>query len=179
MKKILLLLTTLLFIGCQQPSNSIAVVQVDDDKTQAIQKLLENYMAYGTDSYEQGYDQSLISDDLTGNNSVPGFDVTAESFMATDAQHHALFENIKMWMPGEDDGTGGGLHTNYYDEFGTWTHYWGTWSATGRFTGNEVSQFIHLNWGWNDEGQIIYHNVHADGKDIWEESNAAEAASKN
>ena len=178
MKKILLILATFLFIGCQQPSNSIAVVQVDDDKTQAIHKLLENYMAYGTDSYEQGYDQSLISDDLTGNNSVPGFDVTAESFMATDAQHHALFENIKMWMPGEDDGTGGGLHTNYYDEFGTWTHYWGTWSATGRHTGNEVSQFIHLNWGWNDEGQIIYHNVHADGKDIWEESNAAEAASK-
>ena len=89
MKKTLLLLTTLLFIGCQQPSNSIAVVQVDDDKTQAIHKLLENYMAYGTDSYEQGYDQSLISDDLTGNNSVPGFDVTAESFMATDAQHQA------------------------------------------------------------------------------------------
>ena len=52
-------------------------------------------------------------------------------------------------------------------------------SATGRFTGNEVSQFIHLNWGWNEEGQVVYHNIHVDGKDIWDEANAAEAAAKN
>ena len=75
------------------------------------------------------------------------------------------------------DGTGGGLHTNYYDDFGTWTHYWGTWTGTGKFTGNEVTQFIHLNYGWNDEGKIIYHNIHIDGKDFWAEVNAAEAAS--
>ena len=115
MKKYFLLLTTLLFIGCQQPSNSIAVVQMDDDKTQAIQKMLENYLAYGTDSYDADYDQSIISEDLAGNNSIPGFEVDAESFIATDEQHHSLFENIKMWLPGVDDGQGGGLHTNYYD----------------------------------------------------------------
>ena len=178
MKKYFLLLTTLLFIGCQQPSNSIAVVQMDDDKTQAIQKMLENYLAYGTDSYDADYDQSIISEDLAGNNSIPGFEVNPESFIATDEQHHSLFENIKMWLPGVDDGQGGGLHTNYYDDFGTWTHYWGTWSATGRFTGYEVSQFIHLNWGWNEEGQVVYHNIHVDGKDIWDEANAAEAAAK-
>ena len=67
MKKYFLLLTTLLFIGCQQPSNSIAVVQMDDDKTQAIQKMLENYLAYGTDSYDADYDQSIISEDLAGS----------------------------------------------------------------------------------------------------------------
>ena len=78
------------------------------------------------------YDQSIISEDLTGNNSIPGFEVDAESFIATDEQHHSVFENIKMWLTGVDDGQGGGLHTNYYDDFGTWTHYWVTWSATGR-----------------------------------------------
>ncbi len=107
MKKYFLLLTTLLFIGCQQPSNSIAVVQMDDDKTQAIQKMLENYLAYGTDSYDADYDQSIISEDLAGNNSIPGFEVDSESFIATDEQHHSLFENIKMWLPGVDDGQGG------------------------------------------------------------------------
>ena len=151
---------------------------MDDDKTQAIQKMLENYLAYGTDSYDADYDQSIISEDLAGNNSIPGFEVDAASFIATDEQHHSLFENIKMWLPGVDDGQGGGLHTNYYDDFGTWTHYCGTWSATGRFTANELSQFIHLNWGWNEEGQVVYHNIHVDGKDIWDEANAAEAAAK-
>ena len=79
---------------------------------------------------------------------------------------------------GSEDGTGGGLHTNYYDEFGTWTHYWGTWTGTGKFTGNQVTQFIHLNYGWNDEGKIINHNIHIDGKDFLAELNAAQAASE-
>ena len=64
-----------------------------------------------------------------------------------------------------------------YDEFGTWTHYWGRWTGTGKFTGNEVTQFIHLNYGWNEEGKIFYHNVHIDGKDFLAEVNAAQAAS--
>ena len=89
--------------------------------------------------------------------------------LTTELPHH--------WSVDLDDGTGGGLHTNYYDDFGTWTHYWGTWTGTGKFTGNEVTQFIHLNYGWNDEGKIIYHNIHIDGKDFWAEVNAAEAAS--
>ena len=89
--------------------------------------------------------------------------------LTTELPHH--------WTVDLDDGTGGGLHTNYYDDFGTWTHYWGTWTGTGKFTGNEVTQFIHLNYGWNDEGEIIYHNIHIDGKDFWAEVNAAEAAS--
>ena len=52
---------------------------------------------------------------------------------------------------------------------------WGTWSATGRFTGNEVSQFIHLNWGWGEDGKIVFHNIHIDGRDFFAEANAAEA----
>jgi hypothetical protein len=177
MKKFILLTISILFVACQQPIDSIAIVKTDDDKTQAIQKMFENYMAYGTDSYDADYDLSIVSDDLTGSNSIPGFEVNKASFIATDAEHHALFDNISMWLPGSDDGTGGGLHTNYYNDFGTWTHYWGTWTGTGKFTGNEVTQFIHLNYGWNDEGKIIYHNIHIDGKDFWAEVNAAEAAS--
>ena len=177
MKKFIFLTISILFLACQQPTDSIAIVKTDDDKTQAIQKMFENYMAYGTDSYDADYDLSIVSDDLTGNNSIPGLEVNKTSFIATDAEHHALFDNISMWLPGSDDGTGGGLHTNYYDDFGTWTHYWGTWTGTGKFTGNEVTQFIHLNYGWNDEGKIIYHNIHIDGKDFWAEVNAAEAAS--
>ena len=177
MKKFILLFTTILFVACQQPTDSIASVKVDDDKTQAIQKMFENYMAYGTDAYDSDYDQSIISDDLQGNNSIPGLEINKDSFLETDSQHHALFDNISMWMPGSEDDTGGGLHTNYYDEFGTWTHYWGTWTGTGKFTGNQVTQFIHLNYGWNDEGKIIFHNVHIDGKDFLTELSAAQAAS--
>ena len=176
MKKLIILFATILFVGCQQPTDSIASVKMDDDKTQAIKQMFENYMAYGTDAYDADYDQSIISDDLTGNNSIPGLEINKDSFVATDAEHHALFENINMWLPGSDDGTGGGLHTTYYDEFGTWTHYWGTWTGTGKFTGNEVTQFIHLNYGWNEEGKIFYHNVHIDGKDFLAEVNAAQAA---
>ena len=116
--------------------------------------------------------------DIYGNDNISlNENINKDSFVATDAEHHALFENINMWLPGTDDGTGGGLHTTYYDEFGTWTHYWGTWTGTGKFTGNEVTQFIHLNYGWNEEGKIFYHNVHIDGKDFLAEVNAAQAAS--
>ena len=38
------------------------------------------------------------------------------------------------------------------------------------------TQFIHLNWGWGEDGKIVFHNIHVDGKDIWAEANAAEAA---
>ena len=111
MKKLIILFATILFVGCQQPTDSIASVKMDDDKTQAIKQMFENYMAYGTDAYDADYDQSIISDDLTGNNSIPGLEINKDSFVATDAEHHALFENINMWLPGTDDGTGGGLHT--------------------------------------------------------------------
>ena len=175
MKKFILLLVTIFFGACQQPTDSVAVVRRDDDKTKAIEGMLQNYLAYGTDAYVEGLGQSMVSEDLAGNNSIPGFEVNSESFNV-DAQHHALFENISMSLPG-DEGGWGGLHTNYYENGGIFTHYWGTWSAKGRFTGNESSQFIHLNWGWNAEGQIIYHNIHVDGKDILAELNAAQAAS--
>ena len=104
MKKFILLTISILFLACQQPTDSIAIVKTDDDKTQAIQKMFENYMAYGTDSYDADYDLSIVSDDLTGNNSIPGFEVNKASFIATDSEHHALFDNISMWLPGSDDG---------------------------------------------------------------------------
>ena len=47
MKKFILLTISILFVACQQPTDSIAIVKTDDDKTQAIQKMFENYMAYG------------------------------------------------------------------------------------------------------------------------------------
>ena len=61
----------------------------------------------------------------------------------------------------EDDGIGG-LQTVYYDELGTWSHYWGQWSGTGKFTGNEVTQFIHLNYGWNEDGKVNFFNANFD-----------------
>ena len=85
MKKFILLTVSILFLACQQPIDSIAIVKTDDDKTQAIQKMFENYMSYGTDSYDADYDLSIVSDDLTGNHSIPGFEVNKASFIATDA----------------------------------------------------------------------------------------------
>ena len=50
MKKILLLIATILFIGCQQPMDTdvIGIVKSSDEKTQIILSDLENYLAYGT-----------------------------------------------------------------------------------------------------------------------------------
>ena len=36
MKKLIILFATILFVGCQQPTDSIASVKMDVDKTQAI-----------------------------------------------------------------------------------------------------------------------------------------------
>ena len=175
MKKILLLIATILFVGCQQPMDTdvIGIVKSSDEKTQIILSDLENYLAYGTDQYDAELPANLVTMDLAGNFADQSVDY--EAFLAVAEQHHSLFDNIQMGVPGGD--TPGVIQTVYYDEpYGTWSHYWGLWSATGKITGNETSQFIHLNWQWDDNGNIISHNIHVDGKDILGEMAAAEAS---
>ena len=168
MKKLILIFIAAVFIGC---SSTGVQVTFDDEKSNAIRAHYQNYLNNDVEAL-----QSLWSPDLNIYiNSTEAAGV--EDISTAITAQHMVFENINMWLPGTDDGTGGGLHTTYYDEFGTWTHYWGTWTGTGKFTGNEVTQFIHLNYGWNEEGKIFYHNVHIDGKDFLAEVNAAQAAS--
>ena len=174
MKKYILTLFVLLIIACQQPmdTNVVGIVKMDDEKSQKILEGIQNYMAYGTDGYDETLGQDYISQDISGSSSIPGTEVNIESYSQTAAMHHSLFDNIQMGVPGGD--TPGVIQTVYYDEqYGTWSHYWGLWTATGKITGNETSQFIHLNWQWDENGMIISHNIHVDGKDIIGEMSAA------
>ena len=175
MKKIILIFSTIIFMGCQQPVDTdvIGVVKTSDEKTQRILSDLENYLAYGTDNYDAESASSLISDSFQGNFAVQT--ITAEDFVSTAEIHNSLFDNIQMGLPGSD--IIGGLQTVYYDELGTWSHYWGQWSGTGKFTGNEVTQFIHLNWGWDDEGKVVNFNAQFDAGFFRDEIAAAEASS--
>jgi hypothetical protein len=175
MKKLIFTLSALLFLSCQQTMDSdvIGVVKMSDEKTNTILTELNNYLSYGTDSYDVEITSNLISDDLAGN--FPGTELNAETFIATAEIHNSLFDNIEMSLPGDDAGWGG-LQTVYYDGLGTWSHYWGTWTATGKFTGNEISQFIHLNWGWNDEGKVAFFNAQFDAGFFRDELEAAEAS---
>ena len=174
MKKILLLIATILFVGCQQPMDTdvIGIVKSSDEKTQIILSDLENYLAYGTDQYDAELPANLVTMDLAGNFADQSVDY--EAFLAVAEQHHSLFDNIQMGLPG-GDGIGG-LQTVYYDELGTWSHYWGQWSGTGKFTGNEVTQFIHLNWGWNEDGQVNFFNANFDAGFFRDEIAAASAS---
>ena len=160
MKKFILLFAIILFVGCQQPIDTdvIGIVKSSDEKTQIILSDLENYLAYGTDQYDAELPANLVTMDLAGNFADQSVDY--EAFLAVAEQHHSLFDNIQMGLPG-GDGIGG-LQTVYYDELGTWSHYWGQWSGTGKFTGNEVTQFIHLNWGWNEDGKVNFFNANFD-----------------
>ena len=128
--------------------------EIANEKSQKILDGIKNYMAYGTDEYDETLGQDYISQDISGSTSIPGTEVNIQSYSQTAAMHHSLFDNIKMGIPGGD--TPGVIQTVYYDEpYGTWSHYWGQWSATGKITGNETSQFIHLNWQWDENGNII------------------------
>ena len=168
---------SLLLLACEQPvdTDTVGVVKMDDEKSQKILDGIMNYMAYGTDEYDETLGQDYISQEISGSTSIPGTEVNIESYSQTAAMHHSLFDNIQMRVPGGD--TPGVIQTVYYDEpYGTWSHYWGLWSATGKITGNETSQFIHLNWQCDDNGNIISHNIHVVGKDILGEMAAAEAS---
>ncbi len=175
MKKIIYLLSLMLFIACQQPMGSdvIGIVKNSDEKTLTVLADLENYLAFGTDSYDSEMPANLVTENLSGSFGPQSLDF--ELFMSTAEVHHSLFDNIQMGLPGSDQI--GGLQTVYYDDLGTWTHYWGQWSGTGKFTGNEVSQFIHLNWGWNDESKVVNFNAQFDAGFFRDEIAAAEAAS--
>ena len=174
MKKIILIFATFLIVACQQPmdNNTVGIVKMDDEKSQKILDGIKNYMAYGTDEYDETLGEDYVAEAISGSSSIPGTEVNIDSYSQTAAMHHSLFENIQMGIPGGE--TLGVIQTVYYDEpYGTWSHYWGQWSATGKITGNESSQFIHLNWQWDESGNIISHNIHVDGRDILREMAAA------
>ena len=69
MKKLIFTLSALLFLSCQQTMDSdvVGVVKMSDDKTNTILTELNNYLSYGTDSYDVEITSNLISDDLAGN----------------------------------------------------------------------------------------------------------------
>ena len=78
MKKIILIFSTIIFMGCQQPVDTdiIGVVKTSDEKTQRILSDLENYLAYGTEEYDTESASGLISDSFQGNFAVQT--ITAE-----------------------------------------------------------------------------------------------------
>ena len=136
MKKIILIFATFLIVACQQPmdNNTVGIVKMDDEKSQKILDGIMNYMAYGTDEYDETLGEDYIAEAISGSSSIPGTEVNIDSYSQTAAMHHSLFENIQMGIPGGE--TLGVIQTVYYDEpYGTWSHYWGQWSATGKITG--------------------------------------------
>ena len=95
---------SLLLLACEQPvdTDTVGVVKMDDEKSQKILDGIMNYMAYGTDEYDETLGQDYISQEISGSTSIPGTEVNIESYSQTAAMHHSLFDNIQMGVPGGD-----------------------------------------------------------------------------
>ena len=131
MKKIILIFTIFLMIGCAPTG---VQVTFDDEKSNAIRAHFQNYLNNDMDGLK-----SLWSSDLQvfANSTEP---VTLDELVVLLQAQHATFDPITMsWGNGDEDLGQWVETTNYPDgpanDAVTVTQTWFTWNATSKLTG--------------------------------------------
>ena len=167
MKKIILIFTIFLMIGCAPTG---VQVTFDDEKSTAIKAAYEGYLAN-----DYSWAETLYSPDIAVHiNNVEAIDLDAN--IAGLASHHELFSNISMSHPSGGDAFV--QTTNYNDDTGIWSNAWFIWKGTGKVTGNTIEVPCHVAYQWNDEGQVTETWLFSDQAPLLAEVNAAQAVTE-
>ena len=142
MKKIMLIiLASLMFVGCEQPtSESAGVIQRTDDLSTKVKQMAEDYVSknfeIANETYSDTVQARFNSTEVQGKeNLIGGWHV-----------EHKVFSDISI----EDQYA----HTNYFSGGNIWTNHWFTWSATANETGEKLQIRAHFDYKWED-GKIV------------------------
>ena len=164
MKKIALLLVFAV-LSCQNPYGTVTT---EDEKSAIIATVFKNV---GDEQIE--YLKDVFSDKMELVNSQ-GASSNKTSFIAGVENMMDLFDDIRFTdMNG--DAEGAEIETNTYANGIVWTNIWNTFSATGKYTGQEVNFPFHISYQW--EGNKIIKEVQFfDTTEIENEMNAKLAA---
>ena len=143
-KRIFILLTSLSIISsCGQP---FAKIEVTDEKSKIIEKIFQEVSAENTDYIEEAFSDEM----KMVNPKKVEFDKS--SFISGIKDMYDLFDNI-TFESSDGDADGSEIETNYYSNGKVWTSIWNNFSATGKYTGQQINIPFHISYQW--EGNKI------------------------
>ena len=137
-------LTSLSIISsCGQP---FAKIEVTDEKSKIIEKIFQEVSAENTDYIEEAFSDEM----KMVNPKKVEFDKA--SFISGIKDMYDLFDNI-TFESSDGDADGSEIETNYYSNGKVWTSIWNNFSATGKYTGQQINIPFHISYQW--EGNKI------------------------
>ena len=140
----LILFTSLsIILSCGQP---FAKIEVTDEKSKIIEKIFQEVSAENTD-----YLEDVFSDEMKMVNPKE-VEFDKASFISGIINMYDLFDNI-TFESSDGDADGSEIETNYYSNGKVWTSIWNNFSATGKYTGQQINIPFHISYQW--EGNKI------------------------
>ena len=146
MKKLILILITITFSGC---NNSATIVELDDEKSDAIRGHFQHYLNNDIDGLKELWaDDDKITLWLGSVETSPLSDL-----IGLIGAQYAAFDNIQMLNPKGGDNPIF-VETKSYANGETWTNTWFRWSAVGKSSGKLIELPANLNFRW-ENGEIV------------------------
>ena len=143
MKNLILLTSLSIISSCGQP---FAKIEVTDEKSKIIEKIFQEVSAENTDYIEEAFSDEM----KMVNPKEVEFDKA--SFISGIKDMYDLFDNI-TFESSDGDADGSEIETNYYSNGKVWTSIWNNFSATGKYTGQQINIPFHISYQW--EGNKI------------------------
>ena len=143
MKNFALIAVLSLLLSCGQ---EFAKIKVTDEKSKIIEKIFEEVSAENIEYLEE-----VFSDKMKMVNPKE-MEFDKSSFILGIKDMYDLFDNI-TFESSDGDADGSEIETNYYSNGKVWTSIWNNFSATGKYTGQEINIPFHISYQW--EGNKI------------------------
>ena len=143
MRNLILLTSLSIIMSCGQP---FAKIEVTDKKSKIIEKIFQEVSAENTDYLEE-----VFSDEMKMVNPKE-VEFDKASFISGIKDMYDLFDNI-TFESSDGDADGSEIETNYYSNGKVWTSIWNNFSATGKYTGQQINIPFHVSYQW--EGNKI------------------------
>tara|TARA_B110001454_G_C12638721_1_gene400254 strand:+ start:59 stop:1000 length:942 start_codon:yes stop_codon:yes gene_type:complete len=144
MRNFILLTSLSIISSCEQP---FAKIKVTDEKSKIIEKIFQEVSAENTDYIEEAFSDEM----KMVNPKKVEFDKT--SFISGIKDMYDLFDNI-TFESSDGNADGSEIETNYYSNGKVWTSIWNNFSATGKYTGQQINIPFHISYQW-EENKII------------------------
>ena len=111
----------------------------DRQKTNMIKYYMESNV-----KQDYGQLERIIANDATIR--YKEIEMSKNSPKDTEMGHHSLYSDISFntWA----------VITSEYENGHIWTHLWGEWTGTGKFTKTRLTNLVHLAYKWNGNNQV-------------------------
>ena len=111
----------------------------DNQKSNMIKYYMESYV-----NQDYGQLERIIANDATIRYNE--IEMNKNSLKDAEMGHHSLYSDISFntWA----------VITSEYENGHIWTHLWGEWTGTGKFTKTRLTNLVHLAYKWNGNNQV-------------------------